>query len=137
MSAGAMAGIGAAPGAGFIAPIGSNKGSVVAEDAGAGPAQANGIIAILIGLQAPAQPTPTVAESSTPSSPFVSGICSCRPSRAAAQIRARTTNEQRKRPPCLTSSKKTSSSRPVMRYRSDRPGANYFLSSNGMPRIFT
>ena len=49
MVAGVLAGLGAAPTAGFTPPIGSNKGSVVSD----APTQANGIIAILIGLQAP------------------------------------------------------------------------------------
>lgn len=50
MAAGVMAGI--EPATSYTAPIGSNKGSLTAEP------QANGIIAILIGLQAPTQPTP-------------------------------------------------------------------------------
>lgn len=64
MAAGVLAGLGAAPATSFTPPIGSNKGSVVSGTAegwvgvGADP-QANGIIAILIGLQAPTQPAPT------------------------------------------------------------------------------
>jgi hypothetical protein len=74
MAAGVLAGISDAPTISFTPPIGSNKGSVVSDSAtrlvtgtaegwagvGAEP-QANGIIAILIGLRAPTQPTPTAA----------------------------------------------------------------------------
>ena len=77
MTAGVLAGISAAPAPGFTPPIGSNKGSVVSDSplqtgTGATP-QANGIIAILIGLQAPTQPTPTASANEVLASSFQGG----------------------------------------------------------------